>query len=378
MKVKIKNIEPNPFRHLERYPLRQDKLDALKASMKSTGFWDNVVARPNPAVKGKVQIAYGHHRLKVLQDIRSPDDEVDLVVRPLDDPAMLKIMASENMNEWTSSASVEHETVRAVVEAFASGQVVLENVPADAAHDRIRHAPSFRMGKDGRAAAHDRPYTAQTVASFLGWKPDKVKYALMALELIEDGVLDETVFQGLTPEQARSTVVETRKALPGERSAEAAMAKTTDAKRTASKVPGKPQQDPEATGNSSRADQPRDEVRHRATLVGTGIAGAFREGKASTKTAKVLGADLRGEELPQPAPAPVQVQEPEPGNDLRVTRAFADLVASYCADGEILPEVEARYRDTTGLAEQVQAQCRRMGPGVRALWALLSKLGFQP
>jgi hypothetical protein len=34
---------------------------------------------------------------------------------------MLKIMARENMSEWGSSVTVEHETIRAVVEAYGAG-----------------------------------------------------------------------------------------------------------------------------------------------------------------------------------------------------------------------------------------------------------------
>jgi len=39
MRITVKNLLPNPFRHLDRYPIRQDKVEALKASIASTEFW---------------------------------------------------------------------------------------------------------------------------------------------------------------------------------------------------------------------------------------------------------------------------------------------------------------------------------------------------
>ena len=42
---KIKDIRPNPFRQLDRYPLNQVKVDALRGSILTTGFWENIVAR---------------------------------------------------------------------------------------------------------------------------------------------------------------------------------------------------------------------------------------------------------------------------------------------------------------------------------------------
>ena len=397
MLVKIKNIEPNPFRHVERYPLRPEKLAALKQSMESTGFWDNIVARPHPAGKGRYQIAFGHHRLHVLRELKKPGDAVELIVRDLDDTRMLKIMAAENMSEWASSASVEHETVRAVVGAFANQQVELGAVPGGTAHDRVRHAPLFKVGVKDRAAAHDRPYTAQTIATFLGWKPEKVKYALMAVELIEDGVLDEAEFKDLSSEQAKAVVQETRKALPTEPAAPAVTTTVTDEGPTRLWELRAPQEEQETSTTGGPADGPRDVCRERvagvpqdddvtspggararAAKVGKAVADAIKDGKASTKTAKKLGAAMRGEETREPEVLPAPAQEPACREDVEIIRAFADLLESYCINGEIVPEVEARYRDVGGLAEQVQAQCRRMGRPVQALWALLTRLGFQP
>ena len=45
MEIQIKDIRPNPFRNLEAYPPDKEKVKALKESIDSTGFWDNILAR---------------------------------------------------------------------------------------------------------------------------------------------------------------------------------------------------------------------------------------------------------------------------------------------------------------------------------------------
>ncbi len=73
MRFQLKNIQPNPFRHVDRYPITKEKVEALRESIRTTGFWDNIVARE---VNGKAEITYGHHRLVALREEYGPDHEV--------------------------------------------------------------------------------------------------------------------------------------------------------------------------------------------------------------------------------------------------------------------------------------------------------------
>ena len=206
----LKNIGANPFRHMDRYPIRREKVNALRESLRSTGFWDNVVARQR---NGRAEIAYGHHRLVALREEYDSEHEIELIIRDLDDGAMLQIMARENMEEWGTSAAIEHETVRAVVQAYGAGQVEL-SVPDGHTHHRF--APSFVPGDPDRGS-RDHPYNAQTVADFLGWTTpaggpqEKVKNALAALEFIEQGLLSEADFDGLTTKQAEAVLGQARR-----------------------------------------------------------------------------------------------------------------------------------------------------------------------
>lgn len=150
MKVAVKDLKPNPFRQISSYPIDEEKVGRLVESIRETTFWNNLVARKEG---GEIQIAYGHHRLAALKKARVR--EIDIEVRKLSDADMLKIMARENMEEWTTSVSVVHETVRA-----AEGY--LRSTEPDRAVSTV--------DKD-----------AAWVASFIGWPRQRVANAMYAL-----------------------------------------------------------------------------------------------------------------------------------------------------------------------------------------------------
>lgn len=99
MKVKIKDLRPNPFRDSEHYPIDQEKVESLKRSINKTGFWDNILARKT---NGTIEIAYGHHRLEALKQIYKLDDQVDIPIKDISDDDMLRIMLLENDEEYDS------------------------------------------------------------------------------------------------------------------------------------------------------------------------------------------------------------------------------------------------------------------------------------
>lgn len=111
MKIRIKNLLPNPYRNIEAYPIDREKIRQLRNSIRETSFWDNILARPAPK-DGKYQIAYGHHRLVAIKEELGVDTVIDIPVRDLSDEDMLKIMANENMQEWSTDWRVIVETVR--------------------------------------------------------------------------------------------------------------------------------------------------------------------------------------------------------------------------------------------------------------------------
>lgn len=260
MKVKLKNVRPNPFRDMETYPCKQDKLGALKRSIEDTEFWENIVARK---CKGGIEIAYGHHRLAALQEVCSPNTEFNFIIRDLSDTEMAKIMASENMEEWGSDADVEQETVRAIVKGYADGRIDLGTMPAKTAKASIRYAPNFAIG-DGGVARPDHPYTSEMLMKFLGWNEFRVKTALQSLSLVESGKAKAETFKGLSAKQAQVTN-------------ELVKRHTKSAEFKAKLARDR--------GDEKAAKRFDKDAKNKATKVVTTLSRGFRDGSISTRSA---------------------------------------------------------------------------------------------
>jgi len=178
MKVQIKNLEPNPYRDMNNYPMDENKVKNLTESIQQTGFWDNILARKQ---NGKIQIAYGHHRLAALREVMKPTDEVDIPVKELDDATMIKIMANENMEAWTALPRVIDETVR-VTKQF------LEEHPEEVK----------KLSPHGRTTI----LGATMISQFLNWNEHRVSYSLERLKMIQDDSIDRDAIDSLPTERA--------------------------------------------------------------------------------------------------------------------------------------------------------------------------------
>jgi hypothetical protein len=177
MKINVKDLKPNPFRKMDKYPIDRDKVDALKASIKETTFWDNLLARKKD---GHFEIAYGHHRLEALRDLEI--EEVDIPVRDLNDARMIKIMANENLEEWKTSPAVINETVQTAkeyLERELAKYEIWEDLRADKFIGPIFDSePQFRSIK-GQGVGRE------TILKFLGdppWKEWMIEEALTTIK----------------------------------------------------------------------------------------------------------------------------------------------------------------------------------------------------
>ena len=198
MKFALKDIKPNPFRQLNKYPVVPAKVDKLKKSIKQTGFWDNVVAR---LVDDKPELSHGHNRLAALRELYGPKHEIDLIVRDFSDAKMIQSMAAENDEDFGSNLSVFFESVKAAVQALGEGRITAEEMPLELAEKAresyIRYAPSFVPGRPSVEPGSTHPYTAGSLATFLGIldsedrAPEKLEAVLNALELIERKIITE-------------------------------------------------------------------------------------------------------------------------------------------------------------------------------------------
>jgi len=164
MNLKLKDIGNNPFRDLTANPLIEEKIQELMASIKLTGYWQNVVVTE---YNGKYVLAYGHHRLEAAK--RCGITEADFIVMDLDDTKLIQVMDNENRETYGSSPASLIESVKAVVSALAEGTI--EPFPIDWQNTNlryIRYAPSYAPAKETLTACGQRAYTVVALARFLG------------------------------------------------------------------------------------------------------------------------------------------------------------------------------------------------------------------
>lgn len=295
--VHLSDLKPNPFRNIKAYPFQEDKLEALQESIEQTGFWNNLVAREGE--DDALEIAYGHHRLEALRRTYDAEHVINIEVRDLSDEQMLKIMARENMEEWGSSAMIEMETVRAVVEAFAAGRIQLEEPHGkDISKGKARIAPNFKPIREDFSTSENiqKYYTTGTVARFLGWTDKngraqmKVAYSLYALELIERGVLEQSDVADLTERQLREQVKEVRRAEKRKRkAAEHHKQRAKKAKKEAASAPT-PEEREVAEAKAEHAEKTAEkyeqEAEQSARKVGKHLGEKMRKGEVAATKAR--------------------------------------------------------------------------------------------
>ena len=96
---------------------------------------------------------------------------------------------------------ITHETIQAAIRAYAEGKIELGSVSRDTPQGRLRYAPSFTLGERS-VPGTERPYTAEQLSKFLGYRPEGVQEALRALELIEQKFLKPGDFKNVGPKKA--------------------------------------------------------------------------------------------------------------------------------------------------------------------------------
>lgn len=181
MKIKIKDLNPNPYRDMKHYPISKEKVDALVSSIKDTGFWDNILARRKD---GEIQLAYGHHRLSALKKSLGLETYVDIPVKDLSDALMIQIMANENMDDWKTTPGVIDETVRVAKEFLES------------------HPDEAKKYGDPAKIKHHTSMGVSFISKFLHWPESRVNFSLERLNLIEEKIIDKEAIEKLPTERA--------------------------------------------------------------------------------------------------------------------------------------------------------------------------------
>jgi ParB-like nuclease domain len=346
--VPLRQVFANPFRNLDRYPIRRDKVTALRESIRATGFWGNIVARP---CKGGVEIAYGHHRKVALVEELGEDAAIGLLVRPLDDDVMLKIMARENMQDWGTSAEVEQETIRAVVRAYAEGRITLPPLSPSVPKNAIRYAPSFLSEVMGTHHDLSKPYTGPVLAAYVGWDLKKVINALTALQYVEEGILTDDLARDLNTTQAQAAITEARRAREARetqaREAEKAAAAAAErAKQATDEATRRQAQKQEQHARKQAADH-RAKGKTAAGKVARGLTDKMRAGKMGYSQAREEARKLDSDRPDR--------DQPPPHIDKFARKLADELNAVLAGDdlGERLSEL-VRWREHLDLHEAEQ------------------------
>ncbi len=180
MKINLKDLKSNPYRDLKKYPIRQERIDSLKASIEQTGFWDNVLARP----AGKLfELAYGHNRLEALRQLGIK--EIDIPVKSISDADMVRIMATENREQYDENQTILIETVQTVRD-FLNRELKKYNTWEEAKKvnefinlfgEEKNPVASFGQAKGNQGVGQT------IILKFLGagWKQWKIQHALEVL-----------------------------------------------------------------------------------------------------------------------------------------------------------------------------------------------------
>lgn len=197
--VALGDVLPNPYRQTTQYAIDEDKITALIQSYDNSGFWDgSIQGRPSPDERGKIEIAFGHHRVEAAR--RKPIDPIGIVVADRSNADMLRMMADENRDEFKHDAWIGTETIAAVIEAFDRGEIELEAVAAGR-NEKPFNLPSGKL------------YSLATVARFLGWVKPSDGQATNACRVAFDGYREraatEDALRRLTPTERSEVAVDT-------------------------------------------------------------------------------------------------------------------------------------------------------------------------
>lgn len=179
MKIKVKEIQANPYRDVKHYPFDKAKIESLKRSIEEKTFWDNILVRQKD---NKYELAYGHHRLEALKQLGV--EKIDVPVRTekeLSNALMVQIMAEEN-HEWSQTPAMINQTVDAV-KKYLDGELgkyeTWEQIRSDKS---IRTTLSIENGQSF-AKLKGMGVGRETILKFLGgnWKGWMIQEALDSL-----------------------------------------------------------------------------------------------------------------------------------------------------------------------------------------------------
>jgi len=110
MKLKISEIQPNPFKkHIRNGELNQSRIDILKESIEHGTLPEHFFVREN---NNKYELTFGHHRIEALKQVKTENYYVDVTLVEFTDEQMLIDLVRENVTQRDTDY---HDTSEGIV-----------------------------------------------------------------------------------------------------------------------------------------------------------------------------------------------------------------------------------------------------------------------
>ena len=248
--VPLRKIKDNPWRDRVRNPIDAERVEAIATSISKTSkYWLGTYGRE---VKGGfIELAFGHHRYEAAkaQGLK----EIPITIEPFTDGEMLVWMAQENVR---GELPVVIEAVSAAVKALGEGKIEVEAPAPKTKTSSIRYAPSFIAGAGSSLTVRDHPYTASTIARYLGYV-DKTEQEARSSVVAAMGILERAEIASLEGGKDEKAGIE--KAIRVEKSF--SKMKVNDALKVLSEVKGREAKIKERTEKSAEEIRKADETR---------------------------------------------------------------------------------------------------------------------
>lgn len=210
--IALDKLDPNPYRDLKLNPLNDEKIESLRESIDSTGFWDNGVQIRQVTIGKTItyQVVFGHHRVKAAKLQLGKKAKVSLTIVEIDDQQMLMRMARENNQVYNTSPAYDIESVTAALRGYVDGKIEL---PKANGQGKNIKPETYGVTSNKSHSVTNLKTSRKGLENILGLHKNRVSEALAAMEVISDDDNDVTEkdYQGKTHTEAKEINRDNRK-----------------------------------------------------------------------------------------------------------------------------------------------------------------------
>jgi hypothetical protein len=126
MKLKLKDLKPNPFKKwVNEGKLDDEQLEKLTSSIKELKMMG---AFPVVKREGVYHLVSGHHRLAVMRKLYGSDHEVEVTLHDYDDDHLFRGMVNENLTQRKGEFKEEIENLQAIRHFLKSRAIFMDSI----------------------------------------------------------------------------------------------------------------------------------------------------------------------------------------------------------------------------------------------------------